>query len=201
MSEVLARYIPERALTPCVELIQHHGVHLKIVRERETRHGDYRRMPGGGHQITVNAMNNRYQFLITLIHEIAHLVAFELYGRHIKPHGPEWKNTFQRLMLPFLRPEIFPERLLPYLARHFKNPKASSSTETALSLALKFYDVTDTAVCCVYQIPEGSVFRIRNGRMFRRGACQIKRYQCVEVNTGKLYLFQPHAEVELIAES
>ncbi|MFM1877685.1 MAG: hypothetical protein RLZZ241_551 [Bacteroidota bacterium] len=201
MSEVLARYLPERAIAGCLDLIQQHGVHLKIVRERETRHGDYRSMPNGAHLITVNAMNNRYRFLITLIHEIAHLVAFESYGRKIKPHGTEWKLTFQRLMFPFLRPEIFPERLLPYLARHFKNPKASSSTDSALSLALKFYDTQESLEYCVYQIPEGSLFRIRNGRIFRKGACQIKRYKCVEVTSGKLYLFQPHAEVELIAES
>lgn len=201
MSEVLTKYLPDRALSPCMELIRSNGVHLKIVRERETRHGDYRRLPGGGHMITVNAMPNRYRFLITLVHEIAHLVAFESFGRHIKPHGSEWKHTFQRLMLPFLCPEIFPERLLPYLAHHFKNPKASSSTDTALALALKFYDNKDTTSSFVYQIPDGSLFRLNNGRIFRKGPCQIKRYRCVEVNTGKLYLFQPHAEVELLSES
>ena len=200
MSDVLANYLPERAVLPCVELIQSNGVHLKIVKQRETRHGDYRPLPGGGHMITVNAMANRYRFLITLVHEIAHLVAFESYGRRIKPHGVEWKHTFQRLMLPFLRPEIFPDRLLPYLARHFKNPKASSSTDTALALALKFYDPMAGEGSCVFEIPEGSLFRIANGRIFRRGACKVKRYQCVEVTTGKLYLFQPHAEVELILE-
>ena len=201
MSDVLAKYLPERAVLPCVELIQSNGVHLKLVKQRETRHGDYRPLPGGGHMITVNAMANRYRFLITLVHEIAHLVAFESYGRRIKPHGVEWKHTFQRLMLPFLRPEIFPDRLLPYLARHFKNPKASSSTDTALALALKFYDPMAGEGSCVFEIPEGSLFRIANGRIFRRGACKVKRYQCVEVTTGKLYLFQPHAEVELIMES
>ena len=98
--------------------------------ERVTRHGDYRRRKAhGNHQITVNASLNKYRFLITLIHEIAHLMAFEKYGRHIKPHGLEWKKTFQHLMLPFIRPEIFPSQLLPLLARHFKNPKASSSTD------------------------------------------------------------------------
>ena len=201
MSEVLAKYLPERAVLPCLELIQNNGVHLKIVRLRETRHGDYRRLPEGGHMITVNAMANRYRFLITLVHEIAHLVAFETYGRSIKPHGSEWKHTFQRLMLPFLRPEIFPDRLLPYLARHFKNPKASSSTDTALALALKFYDPAAEEGNFVFEIPEGSLFRISNGRIFRKGICKVKRYQCMEVATGKLYLFQPHAEVELITES
>lgn len=123
MQEILLKYLPEHAVHPCFELIKANHVHLKIVNERQTRHGDYRRRPDGSHQITVNASLNKYRFLITLIHEIAHLVAFEKYGRTILPHGAEWKHTFQRLMIPFIRPEIFPHNLLPLLARHFKNPR------------------------------------------------------------------------------
>ena len=132
MEQILLKYLPQNAVTPCSELIKEFGVHLKIVNERVTRHGDYRRMPNGQHQITVNATLNQYRFLITLVHEIAHLVAFEKYGRSIKPHGIEWKRTFQQLMVPFIRPEIFPHKLLPLIARHFKNPKASSSTDAQL---------------------------------------------------------------------
>jgi hypothetical protein len=35
------------------------------------------------------------------------------FGRNIKPHGNEWKYSFQRLMIPYIRPEIFPSQLLP----------------------------------------------------------------------------------------
>ncbi len=196
MEAVLAKYIPEQAVAPCMELIAGNGVHLKIVSKRQTRHGDYRRMPDGRHMITVNAGSNPYRFLITLIHEIAHLVAFERYGRSIKPHGKEWKHTFQQLMLPFLRPQIFPQRLLPVLAHHFKNPKASSSTDSVLALALAHYDQRESAVQYVYQIPEGGKFRWNNGRVFQRGVQLRKRFQCMDLATGKLYLFQPHAEIE-----
>ena len=123
MQQTLAKYLPELAVSPCFELIKNSQVHLKIVNERVTRHGDYRRGKDGKHQITVNASLNKYRFLITLIHEIAHLLAFEKYGRNIKPHGVEWKKTFQFLMLPFIRPEVFPSQLLPLLANYFKNPK------------------------------------------------------------------------------
>lgn len=201
MEAALAPYIPERALGPCMELIRTHGVHLKIVRSRQTRHGDYRRLPDGRHLITVNATANPYRFLITLIHEVAHLVAFERYGYRIKPHGVQWKKTFQHLMLPFLRPEVFPQGLLPLLAAHFRNPRASSSTDTRLSLALKAYDPTTERPQFVFELPAGAVFRLQNGRVFRKGERKIKRYQCMEVATGKLYLFQPHAEVELLKEA
>ena len=199
MEQILLKYLPQNAVTPCSELIKEFGVHLKIVNERVTRHGDYRRMANGQHQITVNATLNQYRFLITLVHEISHLVAFEKYGRSIKPHGIEWKRTFQQLMVPFIRPEIFPNKLLPLIARHFKNPKASSSTDAQLSIALQAYDPTQQSEkSYVFELPTGSVFRIYNGKLFKKGNKRRKRYECVELNTGRLYLFQPNAEVELI---
>ena len=196
---ILQKYLPERAVAPCFELIRHHRVHLKIVNHRVTRHGDYRRLPNGRHQITVNASLNQYRFLLTLIHEIAHLVAFERFGRDIKPHGSYWKQTFRELMLPLLHPEIFPSQLLPVLARHFKNPKASSSTDAQLSIALQAYDPKrNDEKSYVFELPKGSTFRIYNGKLFQKGDKRIKRYECVELATGRLYLFQPNAEVELI---
>lgn len=198
MQDTLNKYLPERAVPFCFDLIKENRVHLKIVNERVTRHGDYRRLSGGQHQITVNATLNKYRFLITLVHEIAHLVAFEKYGRNIKPHGLEWKKTFQYLMLPFIRPEVFPSKLLPLLAKHFRNPKASSSTDANLSIALKQFDEQELNKSYVFELPYGSTFRIYNGKLFKKGDKKVKRYQCVEVNTGKIYLFQPNAEVELI---
>ena len=197
MSDTLARYIPEHAVNPVFELIVANQVHLKIVNERQTRHGDYRRALNGKHEITVNASLNRYKFLITLIHEIAHLVAFEKFGINIKPHGEEWKITFQRLMVPFIRPEIFPQHLLPLLARHFRNPSASSDTDTTLSLALKQFD-QPTDKNYIFEIPYGSVFRISNGKIFKKIAVRTKRFECLEISTGKTYLFNPNAEVELL---
>lgn len=197
MRDVLARYIPEHAVEPLFELIKMYGVHLKIVNERVTRHGDYHKDASGYHRITVNASLNKYRFLITLVHEIAHLAAFEIYGRNIKPHGNEWKNTFQKLMVPLLRPDVFPNQLLPLLARHFRNPKASSDTDATLSLALKEFDEKSDKNY-IFEVPYGAVFRIHNGRVFKKGAQRIKRFECQEINTGKIYLFNPNAEVELL---
>lgn len=197
MKEILHNYIPTAAVEPVFELIRRNEVHLKIVNERVTRHGDYRKMPDGRQQITINTNLNPYRFLITLVHEIAHLSAFNVYGRGIKPHGKEWKNTFQRLMLPFLRPEIFPSELLPLLAIHFKNPKASSDTDSNLSLALKQFDPPNDKNF-IFEIPYGATFRLYNGKIFKRGNKRVKRYECLEVTTGRVYLFNPNAEVEFL---
>jgi hypothetical protein len=195
--ETLAKYIPEHAVKPVFDLIVANQVHLKIVNERATRHGDYRKGPSGKHEITVNSSLNKYKFLITLIHEIGHLVAFEKFGRKIKPHGQEWKYTFQQLMVPYIRPEIFPNHLLPLLAKHFRNPSASSDTDATLALALKQFDKQNDNNY-VFEIPFGSVFRIKNGKIFKKMAVRTKRFECLEISSGKLYLFNPNAEVELL---
>lgn len=197
MNNVLEKYLPSHAVSPIFDLIEENNVHLKVVNERVTRHGDYRRKPDGGHQITINANLNKFRFLITLVHEIAHLLAFEKFGRTIKPHGREWKFTFQQMMLPFIRPEIFPQQLLPLIAKHFKNPNASSDTDAQLSVALKSFD-PETDKNYVFELPAGGVFRIYNGKIFKKGEKRRKRYECVEMETGRIYLFQPNAEVELI---
>ena len=197
MPKTLEKYIPQASVASVFQLITAHNVYLKIVNERLTRHGDYRKMPNGQHQITINSNLNTYRFLITLIHEIAHLITFKKYGNLVKPHGNEWKHTFQQLMLPYIRPEIFPNQLLPYLAIHFKNPKASSDTDAKLSLALKHYDAPNDKNY-IFEIPLGRDFRLHNGKIFKRGKKLVKRYECLEVATGKIYLFNPNAEVEVL---
>ncbi|GAK94426.1 hypothetical protein JCM19298_1554 [Nonlabens ulvanivorans] len=194
---VLEKYIPRLAVMPLTQLLEMNAVHLKIVNERKTRHGDYRPLPDGSHRITINANLNQYRFLVTLVHEIAHLIAFKKYGRAIKPHGVEWKHTFQHLMLPFLRPDIFPNDVLPLLARHFKNPTASSDTDANLSVALKNYDaVTDKNY--IFELVQGAIFATDNGRKFQKGKKLRKRYECLEIESGKVYLFQPNVQVEVL---
>ncbi|MCL5128662.1 MULTISPECIES: SprT-like domain-containing protein [unclassified Algibacter] len=197
MQNLLKNYIPSNSLVQVLNLLAHDNLSVKIKNERKTRHGDYMQLPNGKHQITINSNLNEYRFLITLIHEIAHFETYKAYGKYIKPHGLEWKHTFQHLMLPFLNPNIFPNNLLPLLAQHFKNPKASSDTDIKLAFALKQFDEPNDKTY-VFEIPLGVTFKLYNGRVFKMGQKRVKRFECVEIKTGRLYLFNPNAEVELI---
>ena len=199
MVHVLQDFIPQAAFDQVTQLLSHDNLVVKIKQERKTRHGDYRRLPDGKHQITINSNLNAYRFLITLIHEIAHFEAYKSYGKMIKPHGLEWKSVFQHLMLPFLRPEIFPMDVLPLLALHFKNPKASSDSDTVLALKLKQYDAPNGKIF-IFEVPEGTTFRLYNGKLFRKGPKRRTRFECTELASGRLYVFNPNAEVELIDE-
>lgn len=197
MQNELKSYLPEKAFSKIIKLLEVDDLIIKIKKERKTRHGDYRRLSCGKHQITINSNLNKYRFLITLIHEISHFEAYKLYGKFIKPHGVEWKHTFKHLMLSFLNPEVFPNHLLPLLAKHFKNPKASSDTDVQLALALKQYDEPNDKIY-IFEVPLGKDFKLYNEKVFRKGKRRVKRFECVEIKTGKLYLFNPNAEVKLL---
>ncbi len=197
MQDLLLEYIPEKAVTKVMKLLDHDNLRFTVKRERKTRYGDYKRLPNGQHQITVNSNLNHYRFLVTLIHEIAHFEAFKKYGKSIKPHGLEWKRTFQHLMLPFLHPDIFPDRLLPLLAHHFKNPRASSDTDTRLAYALKEFDTPNNKKF-IFEVPLHTIFETQNGRVFKRGEKQRTRYKCIELSTQNIYLFNANVEVDIV---
>jgi len=197
MLDSLQDFIPEASYDQVNALLSHDNLEVKVKQERQTRHGDYRRLPTGKHQITINSNLNPYRFLITLIHEVAHFETYKSYGRQIKPHGPEWKSVFQHLMLVFLRPEVFPSDVLPLLASHFKNPKASSDSDAVLALKLKQYDPPNGKIF-IFEVPIGSTFRLRNGKLFRKGPKRRTRFEGTELATGRLYVFNPNAEVVLV---
>ena len=188
-------YVPEASIELVLDLLTQYPCRLKIVGNRKSKHGDFRKLPNGHYQITINNDLNQYRFLLTLIHELAHLVTHKNHGK-VQPHGSQWKQYFQHLMLPFLRPEIYPSEVLPFLAHYLKNPKASTDSDVNLSLALKRLDAPNDKNF-IFEIPLQRKF-IYNKRIFVRGPKRRTRFGCIEVASGRTYLFHQNAEVDLI---
>lgn len=193
--QTLSKYIPENSAKLLFEILIEHPITVKIVKNRVTKHGDFRKMRTGEVQITINHNLNQYQFLLTLIHEIAHFTTFKKFKR-VKPHGIEWKRNFQHLMLPFLQPSIFPQQLLPYLANYLKNPKASTGSDVHLSYALKQFDEKSDKHL-IFEIDQGSLFNYNN-KTYKKGNTRRTRIECIELSSKKVYLFNQNAEVILL---
>ncbi len=192
----LQAFIPQGSLEPVLHYIQQFKVHLTITRERKSVLGDYRHaIPGKNHRISVNGNLNRYAFLITLIHELAHLVTFLKFSNKVQSHGKEWKAIYKELLSQFLLKNIFPEDVEKALHSSLHNLPASSCADENLMRVLKNYDPVKEGIKLVEQVEEGECFTIEGGRVFKKGKQLRKRFQCIEIKTGKVYLFSAVYEV------
>jgi len=197
--EYLRQFIPEAAVPKVLHYLHQYTVHLTITRERKTVLGDYRHATSHQtHRISVNSNLNKFAFLITLIHEIAHLVTFMQYGHRVQAHGREWKNWYALLLKDFLELKIFPADIEHSLLQSINNLPASSCADDNLMRVLKKYDGFADGLVLIEQVEEGKLFDIGEGRVFKKGKKLRKRYQCVEMHTGKVYLFSPVYEVKAV---
>jgi SprT protein len=203
ISAVLAKYLPETSVEICTTWIMEKNIHLKITRGRATKYGDYMPLPPGkGHRITVNHDLNPYAFLVTFIHEVAHLHCHVQYGRRHEPHGREWKAEFGRLLKDFVTKGIFPQEIASALTDYIRNPSASSCTDHDLARALKKFDVReDDSVKHLEELPEAAVFKLhqsRAGLVFRKGERMRTRFHCFEIKSKRVYFVSALAEVIVV---
>ncbi|WP_018610852.1 SprT-like domain-containing protein [Segetibacter koreensis] len=197
--QALAEYLPAGTFLPVAAYLQQYKVHLTIARERKSILGDYRNAHNSrNHRISVNGNLNAYSFLITLLHELAHLLTFEKYANRVQSHGREWKTLFGQLLAQFIQTKIFPADIERELLATLHNPGASSCAEESLMRVLRRYDPRNEGQMLVEEIPAYAVFRMKDGRTFKKGERLRKRYRCEEVGTKKVYLFSPVFEVELV---
>ena len=193
----LQDYLPPNTYEPVLTYLRQHKVHLTVARERKSVLGDYRhRTKLDNHRISVNGNLNKYSFLITLLHELAHLLTFEQFGNKVSSHGKEWKGVYAGLLAQFLQHKIFPADIEQELLRSLRNPAASTCAEDGLLRVLRRYDPAAANQKLVEELPAGALFRTPDGRVFQKKEKLRKRFRCVEVKTGKVYLFSPVYEVE-----
>ena len=142
LKENLREYIPEAFVSYVHDLLSATNVTFRIVRPRKTKLGDFRRPTNGKGipQITINNNLNPYAFLITTLHEIAHLHTYLSYDPRVKPHGEEWKFEFQQILRPLISDQSFPDILKICLKNTIQKTKAASCSDIALSRALRQFD-------------------------------------------------------------
>jgi len=195
--EYLSPYIPEDSHEYVKGLLANHTAIIKVVKGRNSKLGDFRPVPKGQiPTITLNNDLNPLSFLITFLHEWAHLLIDEQYGRSVKPHGKEWKSYYQMLMVPVLEIESLPKEFKAVLHLHIKKPKASALGDPILAKYLKQFDTFEGLH--VEDIESGSLFRLKNGLVLERGEKRRTRYLCKDPQTKKQYTVHALAEVEAI---
>lgn len=197
----LNSFLPPGTFDAVEEYLRFYKIHLTVTQHRKSILGDYRhRTHFSNHRISINGSLNKYAFLITLLHEIAHLLTFEKYANKVMAHGNEWKTIYASLLKQFVENRIFPSDIEKELLTSLKNPAASSCAEDDLIRVLRKYEVNTNGYKLVEEIPQNSLFKLDDGKVFKKGEKQRKRFKCEEVGTGKVYLFSPVYEVEVIPQ-
>lgn len=185
---IMEERVPVPAVDYCYRLWEEAPFDLKITRTRQTKVGDFTaRRNMSRPRITLNHELNPYLFLITYIHEVAHLRVYLRYGNRVDPHGDEWKTQFRLLLEPVMHPDVFPDDIMLELLPHMENPKASSFADAALTRVLRQYDADADQYATLADIPEGSVFRFQ-GKYFKKGKLRRTRVLCHELKSRRQYL-------------
>lgn len=195
MKDILS-LVPNEVNDYVKSLIEGQDLIIKTVPKRRTKHGDYRKSKNKD-IITINHIDNKYRFLLILIHELAH---FNVYKKNIttSPHGQIWKKEFKKLLQPILDINLFPNGLQILINEHMKNPKSSFSYDSLLEMELNKYDNDNDNYTYLEEIDIGDIFRYNNDKLYKKIAKRRKRYLCIENDSGRKYLFLAHAKVELI---
>jgi len=199
----LARHLPAPAVAYGTHLWQELAFSLVISRPRRTKLGDFRALrhsAGTVYTITVNENLNPYAFLITYLHEVAHLLVHRQWflkprRRRILPHGPEWQQAFREVMEPVLNETVFPAPVLNPLRDYLQDPAAATGAHPALTQALRTYDAVPEGQCLLIDLPEGQNFRFLR-KEYIRGMKRRTRIVCTEKGTGIRVSIWAHVWVE-----
>lgn len=192
---LLEKYLPENCLPYLKKWFGDYVIHIKITRGRNSKLGDYRKMADKSHQITINSTLQPPLFFFVLTHELAHLLAFENYGHRISPHGAEWKNTFRIMLLESFA--VYDDDLKPIILKFSKSPKANFMSSPDL---VRYFHIED------YEDESSYIedLEIKDQFIYRKQIYIIeekrkKNYLCIQLDTGKKYIFKPLARVEKIS--
>ncbi|KIA84636.1 transcription elongation protein SprT [Kaistella solincola] len=192
---LLQKYLPDNSLIFLKKWFADYTIHIKVTRGRNSKLGDYRKMPDKTHQITINSTLQPYLFFFVLTHELAHLIAFDQSKKRISAHGAEWKQTFRQMLLESI--EIYPEDLKPIIRRFSKAPKSNfmSSPDLVRYFHIENYD-DETSY--IEDLNENDRFTYRKETYIIEEK-RKKNYLCLNTNNGKKYIFKPLARVEKLS--
>jgi hypothetical protein len=190
------KYFGEAPALWCMQLWEEHRFKFVVAKERKTKLGDFSMR---GHQpvITVNGNLKPAAFLVTFLHELAHLLTYKDFQQRVAPHGKEWKANFSQLLNRALALGFFPQEVVPAIVAHINNPKAASCTDRALYKALNVEQ--DDGLVHISDLPDGAHFRF-NGHIYVLIAKRSKWCTCEKLPARKVYNVSTIARVEPLTD-
>lgn len=188
----LEKYLPQNTLLYLRKWFSDYSIHIKVTRNRNSKLGDYRKLRDNSHEISINSTLAPQLFFFVLTHELAHLIAFEKFGRRIAPHGNEWKHTFREMLLESA--DVYDEDLKPIITKFSRSPKANFMASPDLVKYFHIDNQNDDKVF-IENLSKGENFIYREQKYLLEGLIK-KNYLCMNLATGRKYSFKPLARVK-----
>lgn len=188
----LEKYLPQNTLLYLRKWFSDYSIHIKVTRNRNSKLGDYRKLRDNSHEISINSTLAPQLFFFVLTHELAHLIAFEKFGRKISPHGNEWKHTFREMLLESA--DVYDEDLKLIITKFSRSPKANFMASPDLVKYFHIDNQNDDEVF-IEKLSKGENFIYREQKYLLEGLIK-KNYLCMNLATGRKYSFKPLARVK-----
>lgn len=200
LQDGLNAFLPSGSLPLVMGWVNGYPLHVRITNGRRTKLGDYRPpLHDPCHRISVNHDLNPYEFLLTLTHEIAHLLVWDKYGQQRRPHGKAWKMQYGALLSELLQGNIFPDDLKPLILVHMHKPKANSKSNAQLARGLHAHN-PEQSFMFLDDLPDNAAFYLPDGRKFIKQQKLRTWYRCQNLQNKRLYRISPVTRV-LLADS
>jgi len=190
-----SRYMNDDTAQYVWDLIERLNVKMKIVNPRKTKLGDCSYIRGDKKSvitITVNGDLEKFQFLITLVHELAHAKTNRMYSHRLQPHGVEWKSNFKALFQPIISEKYLEEDEIQILKKILINPKASSCDPILIEFLKKKNGNTSTLL---KYLNVGDYFSLDSVKYVINEKLRT-RYLCTRLHNKRKYRVHGLAEVE-----
>lgn len=195
--KTLLEHLPENSLELLVTWLEQFHVSLRITKKRTSKMGDYRPpLKKSFHRISVNGDLHPLAFLVTLVHELAHLIIWESYGRKVRPHGEEWKKQFRSMLNEVFETGVFPDGEGEIVLRFIHGRISYRTFNIQFEKRMHALAPGDQGAM-LSELPVNSIFSIHNGRRFVKLEKLRTRYRCREVKTGRVYFISGLAKVHL----
>lgn len=193
----LKSFLPKNTFDRVAPFFDKYYIILTIKQDRKKVLGDYTNPVSSRepHKISINGNLNPYAFLVTLLHEIAHLETYVKYKHTVASHGTEWKRNFQKILIPFIENKLLPRDICLALTQHVYNTKATTCSDPLLYKTLAKHDKNRTTFF-VDELPFGTVFiNPGDGKRYKILSKRRTRYECIQLENKSLYSFPGIADV------
>lgn len=199
--QAIRQYFPPETFKSVEACFRNYRFDLRISKPRKNKLGSFQPVAGNNNPlITVNADLGKYMFFLVFMHETAHLIIHQKYGRSVLSHGKEWKAAFRQLVIPLMDGQQLPPELTTPLQHYFITTPATFIRQTELLRVINRLDGKGQ-VDTLTDIPVDAIFALSNGKRFVKLEMKRTRCRCLCLDNKRYYDVACNAQIFPVSDT